>query len=131
MFTLTPEQIHRAAIKYNRPNLRNELRFDGTVYRLTREEVAAFNPNHPALQRPTALEVQPTKPLPREEWPLWAFALALLSNPEDRGLGDVIERTIGPIGGDKFKIWHEKIFRKKCGCEARKDKWNLRWPLKP
>ena len=64
---------------------------------------------------------------PRQSWPLWAKALALLSKPEDRGLGDVIARTIGPIGGDAFKAWHRKTFGRDCGCEARQEALNLQY----
>lgn len=65
------------------------------------------------------------KAIPYDQWPM---VLRLLvgagRKPSDAGLGDMVERLIGPIGGDKFKEWHRKIFGKDCGCGKRKETLN-------
>ena len=45
------------------------------------------------------------------------------------GAGDIIARTIGPIGGDAFKKWYKTIFNRDCGCGKRQETLNARWPL--
>ncbi len=62
-------------------------------------------------------------------WPSVLLPMKLLAKPEDKGLGDIIERTIGPMGGDAFKKWYKIIFGRECGCNARREDWNVRWPL--
>jgi len=62
-------------------------------------------------------------------WPLFLQPLKLLAKPEDKGLGDIIERTIGPIGGDAYKAWYEATFGKPCRCTKREDQLNERYPL--
>lgn len=71
---------------------------------------------------PAAITPQP--------WPAILLPLKLLTKPGDRGLGDIVARTIGPFGGDAFKAWHLRIFGKPCGCANRQEDWNRRWPLK-
>lgn len=66
---------------------------------------------------------------PPKEWPLFLRPLKLLAKPEDKGLGDIIARKIGPIGGEKYKRWYEKTFGKSCNCEIRQETWNKRYPL--
>lgn len=68
--------------------------------------------------------------VPRNDWPLWAKAMALLAKPEDVGIGDVIARTIGPVGGDKFKAWYAATFNRSCGCAERQESFNIQYPLK-
>ena len=70
-----------------------------------------------------------TKAVPTSEWPVLLKAFALLATEADAGLGDMVERLVGPIGGDAFKEWHQKIFGRACGCGARKDFLNQRYPL--
>ena len=93
--------------------------------------------DHLVLSKPDYLEiVQPSKAsaavkiqaVPPSEWPLWAKAMALLCNSEDRGLGDTIARVIGPVGGDAFKSWHLKIMGEPCGCAGRQESLNLQYP---
>ncbi len=62
-------------------------------------------------------------------WFLQLNVMRLLAKPTDRGLGDIVERTIGPVGGDAYKFWYEKTFSKPCGCTKRKDNLNERFPL--
>ena len=68
-------------------------------------------------------------PIHQAAWPAVFLPLKLLARPEDKGLGDIIARTIGPLGGDAFKSWHLKTFGKSCGCNARQEAWNARFPL--
>jgi len=63
------------------------------------------------------------------DWPWMMLPLKLLAHPEDRGAGDIIARTIGPIGGDAFKKWYKTIFGKSCGCKERQEEWNYAYPL--
>lgn len=72
-----------------------------------------------------------TKAIPYDNWPLWAKALRHVSQPEDKGIGDVIARTIGPENSEAFKAWYKKTTGKDCGCTGRQAKWNLIYPLKP
>lgn len=61
--------------------------------------------------------------------------IKLLAKRGDRGAGDIIARTIGPIGGDAFKKWYKTLFGKDCGCggsgnpRGRQEFYNDRWPL--
>jgi hypothetical protein len=82
-----------------------------------------WNPANQPAQPP------PTAPLPRDQWPAWASALALLAKPGDKGLGDVIARTVGPIGGDAYKAWFVKLFNRSCGCQERQEQLNAQYPL--
>lgn len=65
---------------------------------------------------------------PSPDWGLLS-PLKLLAKEGDRGLGDIVARKIGPIGGDAFKEWYKKIFGKSCGCSERQEDWNLQYPL--
>jgi hypothetical protein len=76
--------------------------------------------------RPGSASPPPPKP---ESWPLLLRPMKLLAAPEDRGLGDIVERTVGPIGGDAFKAWHQTLFGRSCGCVERREAWNVRYPL--
>ena len=62
-------------------------------------------------------------------WPFMLRPLKLLAIPSDKGLGDIVERVIGPIGGDAYKAWYEKAFGKPCKCTKRQDGLNERFPL--
>ncbi len=64
-----------------------------------------------------------------KEWPKAFLPLKLLAKPEDQGLGDIVARTIGPIGGDVFKEWYLQTFGKSCGCSTRQKRWNELYPL--
>jgi hypothetical protein len=58
-------------------------------------------------------------------WP----ALRALARPGDRGMGDVVERTVGPLGGTAFKGWYQKLTGRSCGCGARREELNRWYPL--
>ncbi len=70
-----------------------------------------------------------SKPIPRNEWPIWAKALVILSKPEDKGIGDVVARTIGAENSEAFKKFFKATFGKDCGCAGRHRQWNLKYPL--
>lgn len=64
-----------------------------------------------------------------EPWPPLLLQLKRFAKEGDRGAGDIIARTIGPIGGEAFKRWYKLMFGKDCGCGRRQDALNQRWPL--
>ncbi len=65
-------------------------------------------------------------PLP---WPIYLQPFKLMARPIDRGLGDIIARTIGPVGGDAFKEWYQKTIGQDCGCRDRQIHLNNLYPL--
>jgi hypothetical protein len=67
----------------------------------------------------------------KTKWPTWAKALKKFSKPEDKGIGDVITRTIGDERSDAFKKWYKATFGKSCGCTGRQAKWNQMYPFTP
>ncbi len=69
------------------------------------------------------------EPLPRDQWPPWAKAMAAFAKPEDKGIGDVVARTIGAETSGAFKAFYEMTFRKPCGCVGRQKLWNIKYPL--
>ncbi len=77
-------------------------------------------------QRPTSILPQP---IPREDWPLWVKALAMIAKPEDKGIGDVVHRTIGAENSEAFKKWFKTTTGKDCGCVGRQRIWNIEYPL--
>ncbi len=79
---------------------------------------------------PVATVLRPVLKIQPQPWPL-VLKLTLLhfAKHGDRGAGDIIARSIGPIGGDAFKKWYKTIFGKGCGCGARQEVLNQRWPL--
>lgn len=66
---------------------------------------------------------------PSPDWGFLLTPLKLMAKDGDRGLGDILARIVGPIGGDLFKVWYKKIFGKTCGCQERQEDWNLQYPL--
>jgi hypothetical protein len=66
---------------------------------------------------------------PPEPWPAYLLPFRLLAQEKDRGLGDIIARTIGPAGGDAFKDWYREKFGQDCGCRDRQVFLNNRYPL--
>ena len=68
--------------------------------------------------------------VPRAEWPMWANALALLAEEGDTGIGDTVERTIGPVASGAFKGWHRRTFGRPCACSERRERWNSQYPYK-
>ncbi len=78
----------------------------------------------------SAVRQQPNAvPITKDQWPMWAQALAQLATPEDKGIGDVVARMIGDERSEKFKSWYLVTFGKKCGCNGRQKLWNTKYPL--
>lgn len=69
--------------------------------------------------------------VPRDQWPLWARLASALAKDGDKGIGDTIQRTIGPIGGDAFKAWYQKVVGEDCGCGDRAAWLSARYPYAP
>ncbi len=67
--------------------------------------------------------------IPRDQWPQWAKAIAKRAKPEDKGVGDVVARTIGAETSGAFKAFYEMTFGKPCGCNGRQKLWNIKYPL--
>lgn len=63
-----------------------------------------------------------------EPWPVWARLIARRRANGEKGVGDTVERIIGPAVSDAFKVWHYAIFKRDCKCEQRKAQWNARFP---
>jgi hypothetical protein len=66
--------------------------------------------------------------VPKEDWPLWARAVARLKKDVDAGVGDTIERVIGKTSSEAFKKWFKAITGHDCGCTQRKEYFNERFP---
>lgn len=64
---------------------------------------------------------------PRDHWPLWARTLAAMQGEGDKGVGDTIERVMGPKTSESFKGWYKRTFNRNCGCDGRKEDWNNRF----
>lgn len=92
---------------------------DGNFYihKNALQEVLARN----ATKGPTAVK--------NYEWPIFLKPFKLLAQPGDKGLGDIVARTVGPIGGDAYKAWYKTIFNRTCGCTERQDQLNQRYSL--
>lgn len=67
---------------------------------------------------------QPLQPLPRDQWPLWALAVAKLAKPTHSGVGDTVEWMA--ING--WLAATLKAMGIPCGCAARKAQWNIVFP---
>lgn len=65
-----------------------------------------------------------------DDWPIWAKALKSFSKPDDKGIGDVVARFIGPENSEKFKAWHLETFGKPCGCTGRQARLNAMYPIR-
>lgn len=97
---------------------------NGVLVRELRDGVEVFDDI--GISAPTPLLIRRTS---STEWPLALRPLKLLAQPGDKGLGDIVERVIGPVGGEAYKKWYLKVFGKPCGCTRRKDNLNERFPL--
>lgn len=72
----------------------------------------------------------PINPLPPEQWPLLIKTAAFFKSSKDKGVGDTVARTIGPVGGDAFKAW-AKAVGFECGCADRQAALNRTYPYPP
>ncbi len=95
----------------------------------TMEIVLIDNDVYNKLVRKYALRAKPTEPISRDQWPTWAKVLAMKSTPNDKGIGDVVARVIGPEASGAFKAFYEMTFGKPCGCNGRQKLWNQKYPL--
>ncbi len=82
--------------------------------------------DHPIIVRHI---IPPVQVVPYSEWPLWAKALAMLAKPEDKGIGDVVARTVGAENSEAFKKWFKATTGKDCGCTGRHRRLNIEYPL--
>ena len=68
-------------------------------------------------------------PVPFSKWPRWAKDIADQRElPTDVGVGDTVERLLGD-GGLAIKAIL-KAAGVACGCAARKDEWNQKYPYR-
>jgi hypothetical protein len=68
-------------------------------------------------------------PATNSDWPLPVQPLKLLAKAGDTGLGDIVEREIGPINSDVFKTWFQSVFQRQCKCTWNKSEINRKYPL--
>jgi hypothetical protein len=57
----------------------------------------------------------------------WVRVVKLLRKPEDRGIGDTVQRHLATLGGERFKQWAKDVGIP-CGCTERQEQWNSIWP---
>lgn len=67
-------------------------------------------------------------PVPRDKWPWWAQAMALVRSDGDAGVGDTIHRRIGPATSEAYARWHKETFKVPCGCAERRRQYNEQYP---
>lgn len=76
------------------------------------------------------LTIRATSPkpaaVPREKWPMWAAAIALLKSDEDIGVGSTIERELGRAG-KAFKVTMRTLGIP-CGCNRRRAEFDALYP---
>lgn len=82
----------------------------------------------PEQQRVAVEAAQKAMAVPRDQWPLSVKALAPFAGPLDKGIGDVVERHLG-VAGEAWKAMYTKLTGSTCGCEDRKRKLNLLYPI--
>lgn len=63
-------------------------------------------------------------------WPLWARTMHGLRMPEDKGVGDTVERIIGKDNAEAFKKFYMTTFKRVCSCDGRRDTWNILYPYR-
>lgn len=82
------------------------------------------------MEQNTAAQPVPPMPaaIPWKQWPPWTKALRVLRTSADSGLGDTVERIIGPAQSKAFREWYRLTFDAECGCAERKMKWNAMYP---
>lgn len=66
--------------------------------------------------------------VPREKWPAWAAAAASHATPEDKGVGDTVARFTAASGLKSLVEGVKKLTGRSCGCTARQERWNARYP---
>ena len=115
---------------FNRMN-----RKPGSILSYWKTRLAKADPGDIALHQKVLSEYKIHLANPQEKqvipqpWPIYARPLKLLAISGDKGLGDIIARTIGPIGGDAYKAWFKLAFGKSCGCTERQNSLNQKFPI--
>ena len=59
--------------------------------------------------------------------PKWIDLVSYFRLPEDKGVGDTVQRYAAMLGGEQFKAWAKKLGMP-CGCTTRQAEWNARYP---
>jgi hypothetical protein len=57
----------------------------------------------------------------------WVRYVKLLRKPEDKGVGDTVQRIASKFGGERFKAWAKRLGIP-CGCAERQEMWNRIYP---
>jgi len=63
-------------------------------------------------------EIKPSK---------WLYFIRMLRKPEDKGVGDTVQRIAAKFGGERFKAFSARIGIP-CGCTQRQEEWNKLYP---
>lgn len=71
------------------------------------------------------IEYPPRKASKPSDW--WVRILTRLQTPEDRGIGDTVQRIAAKFGGERFKRFAKRIGLP-CGCTGRQARWNADYP---
>ena len=80
-------------------------------------------PPHPPPPLPP-----PMVEIPFDQWPLWAKRVKRKAKPEDLGVGDTVHRRIHDRKLGRLVVRWIKLCRIPCGCEKRRDDWNIFYP---
>ena len=70
---------------------------------------------------------RPLVPIPRENWPAWAKATAIFQKPDHVGIGDTVHYLTGKPG-----VYYKALrswLAWPCGCDRRRDEWNVVYPF--
>ena len=65
---------------------------------------------------------------PKIVWPFWARTVARLRQDGEIGVGDTVARLAGNVGGEAFKRTLKDFAGIDCGCVARQEDLNRRFP---
>jgi hypothetical protein len=137
MKTLTLDEVRKISVEnpmfWHLVLAASKMNTAGTAVEIDDAKLAEIKTKIGIESQPQATAVQatakPIKPIPRDQWEPWINAVAKMARPEDKGIGDVIARTIGPVGGSLFKSWFFATFGRKCRCNARQSALNAKYPL--
>ena len=97
-----------------------------------RQKAEANIAKFPQIHTPVTHNVLPVTSMPsvpRDKLPLAVKGIAMLAKPEDRGVGDIVERMAKIAGGKTLAQWYKELTGKDCGCANRKERLNRMYPL--
>ncbi len=100
-----------------------------TKYLCDNLTIPCFDDGKPYRNQHTDTPTFAKRGKPSPDWGFLLNPLKLVAKEGDKGLGSIVERVVGPIGGSAFKIWFRRIFGRDCGCKERKEDWDLTYPL--